>query len=805
MELRTYRISICGSRTERRMQTTEVTWGQFLDKIKTPVRTTETYETYRNLNKNAKAELKDAGGFVGGTFEGGIRGASTVMARDMVTLDLDDIPENGTDDILKKIGSLGVTAAVYSTRSHTRYAPKLRVVIPLSRTADPDEYEPVARYTAGIIGMPFTDRVSFRASQVMYWPSCSCDSEYIFESFGNGENLMSVDAALASYTDWRDVTEWPRHPKESPDEVRRRTKLTDPKLKEGAVGAFCRAYSITEAMETFLPGVYEPSAPGRFTYTGGTTANGAVVYDDDCYLYSHHSHDPCCEKDVNSFDLVRIHKFGHLDADVKPGTPIGKYPSYTEMRKFMMSDGRVRKQMEEESEERVRNAFGCGTQGAGDVQTAEVDTAERTDEKLELNENGNVANTLRNAVIMLKNYEPYRGNIRLNEFDGKIYIRGKLAGGDEREILENDYVDLMKALEAVGIKGKDRVYDAVLNTANFNRYNSAREYFHSLKWDGERRVDTALHDYLGAEQTPYTAAALRKSLCAVVRRSCAEGNAGVKFDSMLILVGAQGMGKSTFFRTLAGDRHFTDSLTDFSGKDSMELLQGQLIVEAGELTAFNRTEMSMVKQFLSKQKDSYRCAYARVVETRPRRGIIVGTSNDGEFLRDPTGNRRFWPVDIGVCQPVKDVFNGLAKERDQIWAEAVVLSITEKLYMEGGLEAEARMQQASHSEYNAKQGLIEGFLDRPVPAGWEHMDREQRRLYQCGSFALPEGTKMVRRERVCIPEIWEECLGGRSISLKRGDSNEIKSILMNIGGWQQCKTKMRCGCYGVQRGFFRTQ
>ena len=132
---------------------------------------------------------------------------------------LDNIPAGQTDEILKRVGGLGCAAAVYSTRKHAGYAPRLRVIVPLSRTASADEYEPAARKLAQLIGMEYCDPTTFEASRLMYWPSCCSDSQYVCSVYDNP--FCSTDGLLAMYGDWQDVAQWPKLPEEDAIERRR--------------------------------------------------------------------------------------------------------------------------------------------------------------------------------------------------------------------------------------------------------------------------------------------------------------------------------------------------------------------------------------------------------------------------------------------------------------------------------------------------------------------------------------------------------------------------------------------------------
>ncbi|MEG2869955.1 MAG: virulence-associated E family protein, partial [Clostridium sp.] len=333
-----------------------------------------------------------------------------------------------------------------------------------------------------------------------------------------------------------------------------------------------------------------------------------------------------------------------------------------------------------------------------------------------------------------------------------------------------------------------------------NEINDVKRYLNGLNWDGVKRVDTLLSDYLGAEDSLYTRAVIRKSLCAAVARAVA---GGVKFDYMPIFTGPQGIGKSTFLATL-GKEWFSDSLTSFEGKDAAELIQGTWINEVGELTAMSRQETSAVKQFLSKNEDIYRAAYGRRTERYPRRCVFFGTSNDNEFLKDVTGNRRFWPVDVGLYPAKKSIWEELPQEVDQIWAEAYAYwTLGEKLMLTKEIENMAAEQQESHRETSGKEGMIREFLDKKIPANWDQLPVQSRKMFLAGQMSLPEGTEMVARDKVCAAEIWAECFGGDMKFMKRSDSTEINNALLSITDWMRNKDKRRYGIYGAQRGFER--
>ena len=325
------------------------------------------------------------------------------------------------------------------------------------------------------------------------------------------------------------------------------------------------------------------------------------------------------------------------------------------------------------------------------------------------------------------------------------------------------------------------------------------------EWDGVERVDTLLIDYLGAEDTSYVRAVTRKTLLAAVARIY---EPGIKYDSVLVLNGKQGIGKSTLFSRLGG-KWYSDSLaiSDMKDKTAPEKLQGYWILELGELAGIKKMDVETVKSFITRVDDKYRPSYGRTVESHPRQCIIVGSTNsDGGFLRDITGNRRFWPVRVrgeSKHKPweIEDV--------DQIWAEALVkYELGEELFLTGEIAEEAMVQQRDAMEIDDREGLVAEYLETLLPENWDEIELYERRNFLSGSeFGGETRVGTVRREQVCNLEIWCECFGKPRETIKKADSYEIESILNRIGGWEKFaggKTgKKHIKLYGAQRVFVR--
>ncbi|MCM3041693.1 virulence-associated E family protein [Paenibacillus motobuensis] len=785
-------ISSAGSRNSTNWQPQVIYWSELVERLRTATRGTETLAEYLRLPKTQQDDLKDVGGFVAGALTGGRRKAGAVTGRDVITLDLDNIPAGATADILRRLDGLGCAYAVYSTRKHEEAKPRLRVLAPLNRTVSADEYEPLARKLAAIIGIELCDPTTFQVTRLMYWPSCSADSQYVF-TYGD-KPFLSADGLLSLYADWRNWQEWPQVPGTQQAHVRMAAKQGDPTTKPGIVGAFCRIYDVSAAIETFLPGIYTivDDGSGRLTYIGGSTTGGAIIYDDGQFLYSHHATDPCSGRLVNAFDLVRLHKFGDQDDDAKPGTPTNKLPSYTAMTTFAMQQEAVAGLLMQERYERAVESFG---------ETA-VATPDNMDwmQRLEINSNGMYLKTVDNVLIVLE-YDPVlKGKIAFDEFANRGLVLGLLPWDpreERRPWASSDDAGIYHYIEKVyGIAVEAKINNALTLVSHKHRFNDVQRYLEGLQWDGIPRLDTLLTDYLGAEDSVYTRAVARKSFTAAVARAMVPG---FKYDYMPILAGPQGLGKSTFLR-LMGKNWYSDSLTTFEGKEACEMIQGIWINEVGELTGMSKSESNAVKQFLSRTEDIYREAYGKRTMPYPRRCVFFGTTNDSEFLRDRTGNRRFWPVDVGLVQPTKSVFRDLAGEVDQIYAEAFVRwQLGEQLYLTGEAEELSKQQQEAHRESSAKEGIIRAFVDRPVPEDWQKRDIPTRLMYWGGEFGKPHEGVAGPRDRICAAEIWCECFRSDIKFIRQSDTREINGILASIPGWEEYKGWF--GPYNWQRGF----
>lgn len=760
-------------------------WSKLVTKLQEEYKTNETFKEFISATKQDQLKIKDVGGYVGGYLRNGRRKPENVVNRQILTLDIDFAHSYFWDDFTMVFDN---AALLHGTHKHSETSPRYRLIMPLSREASPDEYVALARQVAGTIGIELFDKTTFQTNRLMFWPSSPKDTEYYCE-LQDGP-WLDVDQVLATYADWRDSSLWPTSETEYQEIKDTTKKQQDPEEKKGIIGAFCRAYTITEALDILLKEDYEATTGGRYTYKKGSTASGLITYEDK-FAYSHHGTDPSGGKLCNAFDLVRIHLYGHLDSDLSLATT--KLKSFRAMEDFARIDDKVKTTIAVENIENSRYDF------AEPLEIEDPDELEWT-KKLEIDTRGNYISSANNLNIIFANDTRLKGLFKQNDFDGKKYIFGSMPWRKipkPEAVKDVDFSGIRNYIETVyGITGKLKIEDSISLEFEKQSFHPIRGYLDGLYWDHTSRVDSLLVDYFGVDENLYTKEAIRKALTAAVARVF---NPGVKFDLVLTIVGPQGTGKSTFLNRLGGV-WFSDTFMTVQGKEALEQIQGAWIIEMAELSGLKKAEVEAVKHFISKQEDTFRAAYARTSETYKRQCIFVATTNIRDFLRDPSGNRRFLPVDINKSQATKDVFNIPQREIDQIWAEAVQLYKSgEKLFLSPEAEKLAVKEQKRHSESDERIGLVEKYLDKRTPKDWGEYDLFKRRDF----LHNPNSEGTVLRDFVCAAEVWGECLELPIENMDRYKTREINDILKGLEEWEQSKSTKNFGIYGKQKYYTR--
>ncbi|MGN7457877.1 VapE domain-containing protein [Paenibacillus pasadenensis] len=758
-----------------------LTWAEFVERLQRVRRTAETMAQYDKMSNAERGKVKDGPAFVGGLVRGGRRKKENVDTRSLITLDIDRADDSFLFSVELVLG--GTAYAIYSTHSHRPAAPKYRLIAPCSRPLSPDEYAAVARKLAEQIGMEYMDKTTFDVHRLMYLPSCSKDAEPELHLADGG--LLDVDAVLAMYADWRDVMAWPRHAGDKAPALAAK-RAQDPREKQGTIGLFCRTFTIEEGIDTFLADVYSPgSMPNRYTYAGGSSANGLEIYPEQDLAFSHQDSDPAADgRTYNLFDLVRVHKFGQLDERVKEHTPDAKKPSHLAMEHFVAARPEIKRAKMAE----IQEAFGdIDAEPATD--DLEPDEDDAWVEQLETHHKTGVPlPTAGNAELILS-HGVWRGVLAYDAFGNSEVVRRALPWR-ERERAGRAYEPWLGAddkrlqhwfSKAYAINSGKTIQNAFTEVVHRNTFHPIKSYIEAGRWDGVPRAERLFVAYLGAADTHYVRQATRKMLLAAVTRLY---RPGCKFDQMLVLVGPQGAGKSSLLAKL-GREWFSDSLRTFENKEAGEHLQSGWIFEIGELSALKRAEVEEVKAFLSKTEDRYRVAYDRQVSEFPRKCVFFGTTNTREFLRDATGNRRFWPIEVLPERAELSHWDHLGDDEvSQIWAEVVSwYRAGEALELDSDARMEAERQQAAHMEHDPREGMILEWLETEES---DEMDR-------------PSG----QRQRVCAAQIWVECLGKHRGDMRAWEGKEIMDILRKASGWVERKGKAKMPVYGVQRVFER--
>lgn len=800
-----YPVCIGSSRTSKKWRNQDFRWGDLIQKLSTTKRTGETLDEYMSMTRDRQAEIKDVGGIVCGSLkeDNGRKTKDNIRWRSIITLDIDDCPEGYDPTVVIGERLPGIEALAHTTHKHTPEHPRWRVYIPLSDPMTPFYYEAIARQLGSLIGMDNLDKSTFQPNRLMYWPSTSSDGQYLFKR--KEGHPVSTRKFFEVFPHLKRESQWPRHPQE--EQVTPQSVMTEREgvysndrkplttvEKTGIVGAFMRAYAIDEAIDVFLSDVYKPAGLGRYTYLGGSSEGGLVIYD-GMFAYSNHATDPANNgHDNNAFDLVRIHKFGYLDSQASKTTRADRLPSYQAMVDFAREDRRVKVVIAALRKAESEEDF-------SDIDPLKDDEDWRVD--LEVNKSGGYVDSNRNQDIIMMNDEVFK-TIRYDEFR-RINIIGNPSlldcsssriGDEHLRNIATRYEQKYSLRLSV-----NRIVEILSGTQSRRGFNPVHDFIRKEEWDGVERVDTLLVRCLGAEDNDLVRAQTRAWMIGAVKRAF---EPGCKFDYMLVLTGPQGIGKSTFLWAIAGEGEFlNESLQlDMATKDLIEQLNNGWIFEIAELGGLRTAkDTDKIKALITKVSDTMRKAYGHEVEDYPRHCALAASTNDTSFFIDPD-SRKFWVVKVagmGNMEWLAWLHNNL----HQVWAEAYTYyKQGQNVFLSMEMEQKAREVQKSYNVVNEDPltAVIAAYLDYNLKDSWRKLNKRERREF-IENYNSEDDLNTLRRNKICAAEIFNEVYEARG----KYSARWINKNVMPAIGWKLMGDGKRVYIdkqYGNQRNVF---
>lgn len=739
--------------------------------------------TWEKIVKAAQepATEKDCGAYMAGKATSTSRKDSQVEYRSMVTLDAD----NADTELPARVEGLGLTALVHSTYSHTTDKPRYRVIIPLMGPGlIEEEYPRAARGLMEALGKEQFDKTCDQPKRIMFWPSAAKPDQY--EVYSYDAEPATAQGLLGRFGGFSAPPEHKRGPKR------------DPYKLPGVVGAFNRLYDMARAVEEFnLP--YEQVGENRWHYTPSESAGGVCVYPDG-YVYSNHASDPAGGRALCMFDLVAMHKFADLDEEAD--TPLNVAPK---------DRPSIQKAMQEFTELPDVKAEMMG------VNIGPLGKGEATDwvSKLHVHpKTGKTVDEVHNWDLITE-HDPVLQGLAYNTMNLATvtlcdFPWRKVTPGKNDQLTNADRVQISSHIQRtynMRRPSKEQVNDAIDVVAQDHSFHPVEEYLEGLQWDGASRIET----WLPGEVNGYKRSIARLVAVQAVARML---DPGIKVDNCLILAGGEGLGKSWFIERMGHGWTCTLGPIDRgNARDTIMIMSRSWIAVADEGYSLKKADSDNMKNFITRTHDEVRLPYARETEILPRRQVIWGTTNDPTFLRAQEGNRRFLIVNVTE----KLDFDKYTREYvDQVWAEAVHIwkESRAKYGVEGNPdlrlndaeEEVAKGMRVEATEEEPLVGLIQDYLDTPVPENWERMPIDDRVswLRNAEQGLVKPGTHRI--ERVCSLEIWMVLLGNSRGKMSRVESLEIAEALRKVPGWESSGARRaRFPFFGQQRFFSRVE
>lgn len=712
------------------------------------------------------ALTKECGGYLLGQLAGGRRSKRTVLARDAITLDAD----SARSDLPELVEMLGYQAIAHTTFRSTPTDPRYRLIFPTDRPMSAREYAVAATALMSLLGADQFDPGSAQAERFMFRPSTQAP-EYWHSLVVEGDPV-SVDALLAESGEEVDYTG-----ATPPQGSRKRDPLELP----GTIGAFNRCYTIGDAIERFeLP--YTPVSEGIWKLVGAKSTAGLHEIAPGL-AFSHHATDPAFNQTCSAFDLVRLHKFGELDAFAEPKTPVSRLPSTEKMLEEAIA-------IPEVLNEATGADFEAELYNDPDAYKNHLVRDKRT---------GAMKDVWQNWELLRRYFFP---SVRYNERTLNVEIDGNpldLPWRGERHSSTSwndaDLYGLCHTIEAdFGLRpSRPFVSELILTAAQKHRYDPVRDWLLTLQWDGLPRVEMCLP---GVEDTPYNRLVARKTMVAAVARAF---DPGVKWDHITIFYGGEGLGKTHWIDTMA--RGWSAPLGRIGDKDTLLTMRRSWITVADEGVSLKKADSDALKSFITTREDVFREPYGIEVQAHPRGNVFWGTTNDPVFLRAQAGNRRF----LVVHSKNSLDFDALTDDYvSQVWAEAVMMyQAGEQLYLNETESELVTYGRARYVEESALMGLIVEWLETPVPEGylsWSVPDRCLWRAENASGVADRPGEMLL--ESVCTAQLWAEMLERKPGTASRVDLLELSNALSELG-WRVAPKPRRFRHYGPQRAFTR--
>lgn len=721
---------------------------------KNVIRTKETVLEYQKGDRTFRDKCKDKGGFIMGESIENKREKNSIISRNMITLDLDYCPSNILDILTEKVKNEEIKFRffVYSTHSHTKEKPRLRMIIPMQRDVVVEEYEPIATRVCGKVGLEYFDATTTQANRIMYFPSVSIDGDFVCEMFGE-EFLFDLnpDEVLEEFFDYNNIEEWQRpHYIEGKKRERiERGKVSDStKTKYRIVNSFNIEYSITDAIDTFLSEIYKKESENRYTYLGGESRNGLNILSPQ-YAYSFHGTDPAQGRLLNAFDIVRIHKFGKQDQENEQAVydNYGKTTSFQEMTSWiqrelpnvMAHDPKIQEQKEKVEEKLEEMGV--------EVVTEWLDLLIR-------DSNGEIKKHPYNISVIIENDNNFKDLFFYDTIKQQIcfnrppYWDKDIKKGEGVRDLDFSFIRNYLTQPPYMLTGKDAVEDAVLIEAYKRKINYPKFFLSQLpEWDEKPRVEELFINLFGVEDCEFIREASKKWFTALVARIM---NPGAKFDYVVALLGSVGIGKSSFGKSLIAidwngkmedienaNYFFSDKELDLRNeRDTIDAIRGVCVLELAEFDKFlTKYDKATLKSFITKTKDRFIERYGKRTIDVPRSFVMLATSNESKPIKNPEDERRFMPFYCNLPKHKALIYDHTLwnKEiRDQVLAESlhyynIGYSYSSPFPPLMQRQWETLIEKASLE--NDYFGLVKDYVENEFPIDFLKLDYQEMRIH----------------------------------------------------------------------------